>query len=104
MVVLLILLVLLTPLFVQFNYGVKALSGWIKLKFWELTLLCFFSEFILSIVLFFVVMFIESLFQEPNQSLGCGFGYAGLVLFGVPISVLILIVALIQYVINKNNS
>ena len=70
-----IILILLIPLFFQIKYGVSALSDWIDLKFWQLTLLCVGSEFLLSFIL------------TP---------FAGFGLFGIPIALLVLFVALIQ--------
>lgn len=88
---------------IQFKYGVKAFSGWIKLKFWQLTLLCFLSEFILAVVLFYVVLYAESVLQSSDYVSKCGMGYAGVVVLALPISFLILMVSLIQYVSLKNN-
>jgi len=70
-----VIIILLIPLYFQIKFGVRALSDWIDLKFWQLTLLCVCSELLLSFVL------------TP---------FAGYGLFGLPIVLLILFVALIQ--------
>jgi len=87
-------LFLLIPLWLQMKFGVQAISGWIKLKFWQLTILCFLSEWVLSVILFFFLISIEP--TPVDGQLRCGFGLAGIAIFGMPISVLILIVAFIQ--------
>ncbi|HWR94446.1 MAG TPA: hypothetical protein VN192_04530 [Flavobacterium sp.] len=97
-------LILFIPFFLQIKYGVRALYGWTKLKFWELTASCLFAEIFLSFFLFYAIVFIKSFFASPNQDPRCGFGLAGIAIFGIPISILIFITALIQKVIHKNNS
>lgn len=89
-------IILLIPTFIQFKYGVRVLSGWTNLKFWQLTLLCFFGELLLSISLFFIVAFVESTFRSVIEPPHCGLGFAGIAVFGIPISFLNVIIAFIQ--------
>ena len=91
------ILFLLIPFYFQFKYGTWSLSGWIKLKFWQLTLLCFVSEYVLSIILFVLLILI---FPKENQFI-CGFGKAGIAFLGIPLSIGILFIALIQKIALK---
>lgn len=89
-------IILLIPTFIQIKYGVRALAGWTNMKFGELTLLCFFGEFLLGILMFFIIAFITSLFSSVTDSPRCGFGFAGIAVFSIPIAFLNLIIAFFQ--------
>jgi hypothetical protein len=97
MLVLLVFVVLMIPLFIQFKYGVKAICGWIKLEFWQLTILTFLGELLWSFILFFLIGYAESLFVERDvNQVRCGLGLAGIAIFGIPISGLILFIIVVR--------
>ena len=104
MLVLLIFVILLIPVLIQFKYGVNAICGWVKLTFWQLTLLTFLGELLLSFIPFCIILFMEPLFVGTDTNhLRCGFGIAGMAIFGIPISILILFIAIIQKISIKRD-
>lgn len=94
-------IILLIPTFIQIKYGVRALAGWTNMKFGELTLFCFFGEFLLGIGMFFIAAVVTSLFSSMADSPRCGFGFAGIAVFSIPIAFLNLIIALFQKIVIK---
>ena len=99
-IILLLFIILLIPTFIQSKYGVRALAGWIKIKFWELSLFCFVGEFVLGIAMAVVIAFVSSKFTSDNNP-RCGFGLAGIAVFSIPIAFLNLIIALFQKTVLK---
>lgn len=100
-IVFFLFIILLIPTYIQIKYGVRALAGWTNMKFGELTLFCFFGEFLLGIGMFFIVAFVVSLFSSVADSPKCGFGFAGIAVFSIPIAFLNLIIALFQKIVIK---
>ncbi len=100
-IIFLLFIILLIPTFIQVKYGVRALAGWTNMKFGEVSLFCFFGEFLLGIGMFFIVAFVSSLFSSVADSPRCGFGFAGIAVFSIPIAFLNLIIALFQKIVLK---
>ncbi|HWS59568.1 MAG TPA: hypothetical protein VN182_01430 [Flavobacterium sp.] len=101
LVIFVLLIILLIPTFIQIKYGVRALAGWSNMKFGEIALFCFFGELILGIVMFFIVAFVSSFFIPAVDTPRCGFGFAGIAVFSIPIAFLNLIIALFQKLVLK---
>jgi len=93
------ILILLIPVYFQFKYGIKAASGWINLKLWQLTLICLLSEFFIASVMFFILMFLDSNTDEFR----CGVGLSGISIFAFPISFFIVLVGLFQRIIIRKD-
>jgi hypothetical protein len=75
-----------------------------KIKILAVKILTFLGELLLSFILFFLIAYAESLFVEHNVNRArCGFGLAGIAIFGIPISGLILFIALIQKISIKRD-
>jgi hypothetical protein len=97
----LLFIILLIPTFIQIKYGVRALAGWTSMKFSAISLICFFGELLLGIGVFFIILFVTSLFGSVADSPRCGFGLAGIAVFSIPISFFNLIIALFQKIVLK---
>ncbi|MGL2963190.1 hypothetical protein ACSVH2_05140 [Flavobacterium sp. RSB2_4_14] len=93
------LIILFIPVYIQFKFGIKSASGWLKVNHFVFTLLVFISEYIIAFVLFWILMYLDK-----DSGMRCGPGWVMMCVFSIPFSILILIIGLLQKIFLKNNS
>ncbi len=94
LIIVVILFLSSIPFIFQFKYGSRALWGWTKLPFWKICLISFIGQFLIAILTcapFFII--------ASKDGCVCVFSS---VFIGAAFLVLILILILFQWVINKS--
>ena len=97
----LIFILYLIPVIFQFNYGNKAINGFIRLKFWHICLISTFIQGIMIIINFFLISITIS-----NSEVKCGLPAIGIAAIGILIWIFVVVVMVIQLFVkltSKNN-
>jgi hypothetical protein len=93
----LVIILIILPLFFQIIFGRKAIGEDIKLTFWEVCLISFFSQFLLTLAdLYLMVCMLQ------KDGITCGLPLAGLIMISLFFTIILIITIIIQYFIKKS--
>ncbi|AWK02859.1 hypothetical protein HYN56_00970 [Flavobacterium crocinum] len=84
----------------QIIFGRKAIGESIKLTFFKVCLITFFSQFIFFIIAFNILS--NKLRAESNGQIRCGMPFVGLIGLEILIAIIILVIVLVQYLIKRS--
>lgn len=92
-----IILLIIFPTLFQIIYGRKAIGEDIKLRFSEVSIISFISQFVLTIVSFKLTTYMLN-----DKGIKCGMPLVGILSLSFLFTIILIIVIVVQYLIKKS--